>query len=118
MKKLLILIVAIALYLHFYPQPELDRWFNEHKQTMLDTFNEATDTNVKLKADKIYSDLTPQLSEFSQEEIDYLKQITASRKSVASFFAKYCQSKIGSAKLHAANQAKICKTISRYQSLL
>ena len=54
MKNLLILIVAVALFLHFYPQPELDDWFAQQKETILTSFSEATDTQVSLKSDKIF----------------------------------------------------------------
>ena len=47
MKNLLILIVAAALFLHFYPQPELEDWFSEKKVTAIAIFAKATDTQVR-----------------------------------------------------------------------
>ena len=56
-EKYIILIVAAALFLHFYPQPELEAWFEEQKTEVLKVFSDATDTKVRLKSDKIYQDL-------------------------------------------------------------
>ncbi len=56
MKNLLILIVAAAVYLHFYPQPEVTKFYNETKQSLLDGFSKFSDTSVRLKADKIFID--------------------------------------------------------------
>ncbi|MEW6983712.1 hypothetical protein AAD001_13755 [Colwelliaceae bacterium 6471] len=118
MKKLLILIVAIALFLHFYPQPEVDKKFEELKNTLLTQFSDATDTKVRLKADKIYTDLESQFDTFNSDEIIYLKEITLTRRSVKAFYAEYCQGKKSNPKFHSTNLAKVCKTIDNYQSLL
>jgi hypothetical protein len=118
MKNLLILIVAVALFLHFYPQPEVDEWFSEQKNVISNAFSEATDTKVRLKADKIYTDLKSQLVNFSLEEQQFLKEITSDRKSVKAFFTDFCNAKQQSPHLHRDNQAKVCKTIAQYSSLL
>jgi hypothetical protein len=118
MKNLLILIVATALFLHFYPQPELEDWFTEKKTMIVDRFSEATDTSVRLKADKIYTDLKSELAGFSSEEHVFLKKITADRKSVKAFFIDYCNANQQTPHLHHENQKKVCRTISHYSSLL
>jgi hypothetical protein len=118
MKKLLILIVAAALFLHFYPQPKLDDWFTQQKTMFLDKFSEATDTKVRLKADKIYTDLESQLTSFNSDEQAFLKKITADRKLVKTFYNDYCESKEQSPHFHRANQIKVCNTIAQYGSLL
>ncbi len=117
MKNILILIVFGAVFLHFYPQPKLEHWYLEQKTVVLSSFSEATDTKVRLKADKIYSDLTPEFDHFNENEQAYLKEITTDRNSVKSFFAKYCQENKHNPKFHATNQAKVCSTITKYQSL-
>lgn len=118
MKNILILIVAAAVYLHFYPQPEVTKFYNETKDTLLDGFSEFSDTSVRLKADKIFTDLKPQFNSFSSEEVDSLKEITSSRKTVNSFFQEYCKVKKRSAIFHPTNQSKICKTIAQYENML
>jgi len=118
MKNLLILIVAAALFLHFYPQSEVTKFYNEQKNMLLDGFAKFSDTKVRLKADKIFTDLKPKLEQFSAEEVKYLKEITVSRDNVKSFFEEYCTSQKRSIIFHPKNQVEVCKTISQYQSML
>lgn len=117
MKNLLILIVAIAIFLHFYPQPELENWYLTQKENLLAEFNDATDTKVRLNPSKIYRDLESKLDRFNENEQDYIKQITTTRNSVKDFFSEYCEGKKRSPKLHQENQNTVCSTISKYQSL-
>lgn len=116
MKNLLILIVAAAVYLHFYPEPKLNSWLNEQKNTALSAFGNATDTKVRLKSDKIYTDLQPEFEHFNSEELAYLKEITSNRTAVIAFFDEYCKIKKQGVKFHGANQDKVCKAIANYQS--
>jgi hypothetical protein len=118
MKNLLILIIAAALFLHFYPQPEVTKFYDEQKNSLLDAFAEFTDTKVRLKADKIFIDLEPKLTQFSPEEVTYLKEITSSRTNVKRFFKEYCTSKKRSIIFRSNNQIEVCKTISQYESIL
>jgi len=118
MKKLLILIVAIALFLHFYPQPEVDEKFTEIKTIALDKFSSATDTKVRLKSDKIYTDLEHKFDSFSEEEQKYLKEITATRKQVKDFYLDYCKGDKQTIRFHTVNLTSVCRTIDKYQTLL
>ena len=118
MKNLLILIVAIALFLHFYPQPELQDWFEEQKAMVLAEFSEATDTKVRLSPGKIYKDLEQKFAQFNEEERIFVKALTESRASVKDFYQQYCGSKaISSPKLHHNNQKVVCDAITPYQAL-
>ncbi|WP_206483057.1 hypothetical protein [Thalassotalea sp. G2M2-11] len=118
MKNLLILIVAIALFLHFYPQPELTEWYEEQKTWVLSEFSDATDTKVRLNPSKIYRDLESKFAQFNENEQGYIKEITASRANVKEFFQKYCADKqVSSPVLHQSNQKVVCDAISPYQSL-
>ena len=118
MKNLLILIISAALFLHFYPQPEVTKFYDDQKSRLLDRFEEFSDTKVRLKADKIYSDLMPKFEQFSSDEVKYLKEITSSRVNVKDFFKEYCKDKKRSAIFHPTNQVEVCKTISQYESML
>ena len=118
MKFLLILIVTIALFLHFYPQPEVTKFYDEQKQMLTDGFEKFGDTKVRLKADKIFSDLKPKLNQFSVEEVKYLKEITLSKESVKSFFDQFCKNQDRSIIFHSGNQMTVCKTIRQYESML
>jgi len=106
------------VYLHFYPRPELNAWFEQQKQTIFSEVEKATDTKVRLKADKIFSDLKGEFKSFREEEITQLKKITSSRETVNHFYDKYCQHKNSNPVIHHTNVAKICHTIDNYQSLL
>lgn len=117
MKNLLILIVAIAIYLHFYPQPELESWFEEQKTMVLSEFSNATDTKVRLNPDKIYNDLQPKFGQFNENEQAFVKEVTSSRESVKEFFNNNCKEKRPTPKLHQKNQQLLCSTINSYQSL-
>lgn len=117
MKNILILIVAIAIFLHFYPQPKLEKWFDEQKTTVLTKFSNATDTKVRLSAHKIYRDLEPSFSQFSPDEVKFVSQITQTRDAVEAFFFEYCKGTKQSPKLHRDNQKLVCEKIKPYQSL-
>jgi len=118
MKNILILIVAAAVFLHFYPQPEVTKFYNETKASLLDGFSEFSDTSVRLKSDKIFLDLKPEFDSFSEDEVSALKELTLTRDSVNSFYNNFCKSKKRSAIFHKNNQAKICKTIGKYENML
>jgi hypothetical protein len=118
MKKLLILIVAAALFLHFYPQPEVEDWFEEQKTMVMESFSEATDTKVRLKSDIIYNELKNQFDHFTNEEQTFLQELTVDRKSVKSFFVTFCEGKQRSPNFHRDNQEKVCRKISQYSGLL
>lgn len=113
MKNLLILIVFAAVFLHFYPQPEVTDWYNEQKEAALKIFSDATDTSVSLKADKIYKDLEPKFGSFRESEIKRLKEITSSKDNVKAFYTDFCSNK-RDRKFHVDNQKLVCQTISRY----
>jgi len=117
MKNLLILIVAIALYLHFYPNAEVTKFYNEQKTYLLEGFAKFSDTKVRLKSDKIYTDLQPHFKAFSTEEIDHLKDITSSRDKVKEFYYRICETKQRDVIFHYNNETKVCSTISRYTAM-
>jgi len=117
MKKLLILIVFAAVYLHYYPQPKLTQWFEQEKKTLIDDVAEATDTQVRLNPQKILTDLKPELASFSPGEIIELKKITATRTTVRSFFSQYCNQQVSNPKIQQDNVKKICRRMRNYQSL-
>ena len=118
MKHLLILIVAAALYLHFYPNEKVTQFYNTQKQALLDGFGEYTDTKIRLKSDKIYTDLESELGSFSDKEIERLKVITSERAVVKEFYYSICQTQKRDIVFHINNEKKVCSTISRYTNLL
>lgn len=118
MKKLLILIVFAAVFLHFYPQEELTNWYEDKKDEVIAIFDESTDTRVRLKPTKIYQDLTTDFKQFKTHEQAFVKEITQSREKLLTFYREYCETRKASAHLHASNQELVCQSIARYQSLM
>ncbi|PKG85427.1 hypothetical protein CXF85_07560 [Colwellia sp. 75C3] len=118
MKHLLILIVAAAVYLHFYPNEEVTKFYNDGIAVLQDGFSEFGDTKVRLKADKIYLDLKSELDNFSEIEVEHLLEITSSRKNVKSFYLSVCKTEQRDIVFHITNEKKVCATINRYTSML
>ena len=116
MKNLLILIVAAAVFLHFYPQPELENWYQEQKESILTGFNNATDTKVKLSVKKVYSDLEREFKHFTPEEITYATELTSDRDKVIKFYKTYCDKPKPDYNFQTANQKIVCKVIGKYRS--
>ena len=117
MKKLLILIVFGAVYLHYYPQPLLTQWFDEEKQNLKDDFKDMSDTKVRLNPHKIYTDLEHSFSTFNKSEITELKNITTDRSTVRNFFEQHCSKQIPTPVIRQGNVGKICNVMQNYQSL-
>lgn len=115
MKNLLILIVAAALFLHFYPQPELEKWYNHHKNSIISSVNNATDTRVRLNIKKVYSDLETLFNRFSPEEVEYVTEIASERDSIISFYLEHCENHKPNFNLQSANQKRVCKVIAQYK---
>ena len=118
MKKLLILIVAFALFLHFYPQPELEQWYGEQKGAALDGFSDTFDTQARISPKKILIDLNRDMKNFTPKELKKLNEIVVSRREVKAFYSDYCQAKKRQFIFRPSVQGKICKTISKYTNLL
>jgi len=117
MKYLLILIVAAALYLHFYPNEEVTAFYDDSILSLQEGFSEFGDTKVRLKADKIYLDLENSLESFSEEEVKHLKEITSSREKVKEFYSSICKTDVRDVVFHTTNEKKVCSTIGRYTAL-
>lgn len=116
MKNLLILIVASALFLHFYPQPELEKWYNHHKNSLLSGFHRATDTQVRINTKKVLSDLEPLFTHFSPEEIEYSTKLTVDRETLLLFHAKHCDKNAPDFNFQSKNQKKVCTVINKYSN--
>mgnify|MGYP000674907740 CR=1 FL=1 len=118
MKKLLILIVAAAVFLHFFPQPKLETWAKEQKDYLLEMFSSATDTKVRLSAKKVRSDLEERFNQFTDDEKAYTLEITKDSKSVVSFYREKCGKTDTSVQLRPANKKFVCETISKYRAFM
>ena len=115
MKNILILIVAAAVFLHFYPQPELEDWYEEQKAMVLEVFGEATSTKVRLNKERVYADITKQFSSFRENERERARDITMTRSDIKDYFFEYCPlTKKRDHKFHSDNQRKVCQIMSQY----
>ncbi|MGB1263576.1 MAG: hypothetical protein ACPG52_11755 [Cognaticolwellia sp.] len=114
MKQLLILIVAAAVYFHFYPNEELNNWLAEQKETALSIFSETTDTSVRLSTNRVYKDIERSFDKFTTREQKYVAEITATRDSVVKFYDKHCTGKKQSPKLHRDNLKTVCQVMGNY----
>ena len=118
MKHLLTLILAAAVYFHFYPNEEVTEFYQTKIQYLKSFFSEVGDTKIRLKSDKIYTDLESELASFSEKEVERLKVITSSRMVVKEFYYSICQTDKRDIVFHITNEKKVCTTISRYSSML
>ena len=116
MKKILILIVVIALFLHFNPQPEVNEFLEEQKTSFLDTMAEFSGTKVRMKSSTIIEKMDDQLASFSPAEMQKLKEITLTRSSVRSYFNKHCKAGQSDPEFHSQKHQKVCSQISHFLS--
>jgi len=115
MKNLLILIVAAAVFLHFYPQPEVEKFYQEQKNAALNAFSEATDTSVRLKVSKVQEDLAKEYASFRKSEKKRAEQLSSTRDNITDYYRTYCSSQPKKdVKFQQNNQNKICKVITKY----
>ncbi|MGJ8692844.1 MAG: hypothetical protein ACSHW0_10220 [Thalassotalea sp.] len=112
MKKILILIVGIALYLHFYPNTELNNWYEDKKAEFLDTMAKSTKVTFKSNLDGIYDELKNEFIGFSDTELKNLKTITGSVDSITKFYQKSCQGTERTNLFHPDNADKVCRKLS------
>ena len=116
-KNLIIIIVAIAVYLHFYPNEELNEWFSETKQQAQEDFSEIADTKAKVAPSKLISVLQTDFKKFSKNEVAYVKQVAETRDSLKAFHKEYCVEPKDNPRLRRQYQLKVCSTIDQYRIL-
>ncbi|WP_286263466.1 hypothetical protein [Thalassotalea atypica] len=118
MKNILILIVAIAVFLHFYPQPEVTSFYEEKKEQVLTAFSDATDTRVRLKASKVHSEIEKKFSTFRPSEQEHIQEVTLTSASIITYYEKYCRGTKRDQKLHPDNQKTICSVMTKYSKYM
>lgn len=114
MKKILILIVAIALYLHFYPQPELNAWYEEKKAEFLDELSKSTKVTFKSNLDGVYEELKEEFIGFSEIELKNLKTITSSLDSLTEYYDNNCHGSEQNKLFHPDNADKVCAKVAKF----
>ncbi|TLU65710.1 hypothetical protein FE810_07230 [Thalassotalea litorea] len=117
MKKLLILIVAAAVYLHYYPSPQLNAWWQQSLQWLDDKTSDYTDTKVGVKPSKLVTVLQPHFDKYSKMEEAYIRELATSRDNIREFHRQYCEEPKGNRRLNRNNQRQVCDVISQYRLL-
>ena len=118
MKKLLILIVGIAIYLHFYPQPELNTWLYQQKEKYLDDYMDVFDTKAQIHVGEIWQDLQPKTHSFTPKEKRLAREITTSKSKTKSFYRDFCKARKREFIFQENNQKRLCLTIHKYADTL
>ncbi|WP_371187590.1 hypothetical protein [Thalassotalea maritima] len=117
MKNLLIIIVAIAVYLHYYPNQELNAWYDKQLNTAQTMFNEVAGTKLRISPKKVITVLSKELQNYSNSELAYVEQITDSRDNLRAFYSDYCPELKPNRKLRRAYVRQVCKAVDDYRIL-
>ena len=115
MKQILIIIVAIAVYLHFYPNEQLNEWYDTYVGQAKQSLSKVTDTKVKVAPSKLLTVLRKDFKRYTKHEVAYLEEIASSRNSVRSFHQEYCGKSKGNSRLRSQYVKKACRAIEQYR---
>ena len=116
-KNLIIIIVAAAVYLHFYPNEELNEWYSATKLEAQESFSEIADTKARVAPSKLISVLQQDFKKFSKNEVTYVKKIAETRDSLKAFHKEFCVEPKDNPRLRRQYQLKVCSTIDQYRIL-
>ncbi|QBY04276.1 hypothetical protein E2K93_07685 [Thalassotalea sp. HSM 43] len=116
-KKILVIIVAAAVYLHFYPNAELTAWYNEQIGSAKQNFSEIADTKARVAPSKILTVLQPEFKKYSKREVAYVESIAASRDDLRLFYDEYCPNLKTNTRLRRAYLQQVCDTVDQYRIL-
>ncbi|TRX58010.1 hypothetical protein [Thalassomonas sp. M1454] len=116
-KKILVIIVAAAVYLHFYPNEELTNWFNSSKEEAQTKFADISDTKAKVAPSKLISVLQRDFKNFTKFEVAYVKELAESRENLREFHKTYCETEQGNERLRREHVKKVCSTLEQYRIL-
>ena len=116
-KKILIIIVAAAVYLHYYPNEELTNWYNSSKEAAQTKFADISDTKAKVAPSKLISVLQQDFKTFSKNEVAYVKSLAESRDSLREFHKTYCGTNKNNNRLSKSHLQLVCSTLEQYRIL-
>ncbi|MDN3652446.1 hypothetical protein QWY77_06675 [Thalassotalea ponticola] len=116
-KKLLVIIVAAAVYLHFYPNAHLTEWYNQQISKTKETFNSVAQTKAQVAPSKVLQVLQPEFKEYSKREIAYVESITESRDKLGNFYHQYCPNLKTNTQLRREFLKQVCDTVDKYRIL-
>lgn len=115
MKKILILIVGIAIYLHFYPQEELTQYYEDKKAELMTKLSQSTKVSFTTNLHNIYEELKAEYIGFSSAELAEIKAVTRSVDHLTEFHQKVClQGQASNTPFHPDNLDKVCQKITQF----
>ena len=117
LKNLLIIIVAIAVYLHFYPNQALTNWYEATKESATTQFADISDTKARVAPSKLINELRQDFKKFSKNEVAYVKELAQSRDSLRKFHKDYCQTGKDNMRLRRDYQLIVCSKLEQYRIL-
>lgn len=116
-KKLLFLLTAAAIYLHYYPQPKLDALFVEYSNKVSEMLGENFGTQATKKASTVYDKLATGFNSFTPDEQALVKEISLNRASIKQFNEQHCRgSQRNHPVFHTDNLRKVCDQVHRFLS--
>ncbi|WP_068544480.1 hypothetical protein [Thalassotalea crassostreae] len=115
LKNIIIIIVAIAVYLHFFPNEQLNEWFEESATKADEKFMDIVDTKARVAPSKIYTSLHKEMKKFSKQEVAYLKEITESREVLKGFYTSSCEEGQENRRLRREHLKMVCDKIDQYR---
>lgn len=116
-KNILIIIVAIAVYLHFYPNEALTNWYNTTKESATTQFADIADTKARVAPSKLINVLQQDFKKFSKHEVAYVKELAQSRESLRAFHKDYCETGKDNRRLRRDYQLIVCAKLEQYRIL-
>ncbi|TKB46611.1 hypothetical protein [Thalassotalea mangrovi] len=117
MKKIIILIVAAAVYLHFYPSPQLNAWWESQKAWMDGHVNEFADTRARVSPSKLLTVMSPHLKKYSKSERSYVEELATSRENIRDYYNEFCSGGNYNRRLNRELQQQLCSTIDQHRLL-
>lgn len=116
MKKILILIVGISLYFHFYPNSEGVQWYENQKEAFLTMLSKSMKVTSKTNLSGLYDELEKKFNSFSEIELQNLKVITNTSDDLTRFYEDNCVGGKTTKLFHPDNADKVCRKIASYVS--
>lgn len=114
-KNLLIIIIAAAVYLHFYPNEEFNEWLDVQKENADEFIADTFDTKARMSPQKLLSGMENEIKQFTQNETSYFESIIESRSELKDFYNEYCGTTKRNPNLRDKQVDTVCEKINKYK---
>ena len=112
MKKIFIIIIFTSVYLHFYPQPELTRWYEKTKLSALSKLHSLSKVKFKAHLDKSYQLWMEDFHSFSPQERENLKDIMSTYHDIDIYYQAHCIESSEQTFFYRENHTRVCAKLS------